>query len=239
MTHDSQSRAEDHLAEQLRSQPLTRRLVTMVAQEVDSRGVPSLLVFVRVPARTPIPPGIPSHFEGFRVVVKESGDLVAHGFGSFWSDPLATIISAPSKVIDAAAGGPQQRRRAHAATAKATQTQAQIDAEKAARDAAVAAELTRAQQEVATTTTTAKVAAKKKLIKTLAIGGGAFAVLAVALLLVTGKKTPATLKANSGKTPVRLLCSYCGKKLSAKRTGIYVGYEDHALCVKCEKALRA
>lgn len=188
--YDSQSHAEDRLAEQMRSQPRTKHQVTMVAREVNSRGVPLLLVFVRAPARTRIPPGIPSHFEGFRVVVRSSGDLVAQrSLGSFWSDPFGTIISAPSKAIDAAAGGPQQRRRAHAATAKATQTQAQIDAEKAQREATVAAELARAQQDVAATTTTAKAAAKKKLIKTLAIGGGVFAVLAVGLFLVTGKST--------------------------------------------------
>jgi hypothetical protein len=162
----------------------------MVAQEINSRGVPLLLVFVRAPARTPIPSGIPPHFEGFRVVVVSSSSLVAQrNLGSFWSDPFGTIVSAPSKAIDAAAGGPQQRARAHAATAAAKATQAQIDAEKASRDAAVAASTAAAQQEVAATTATAKAVAKKKLIKTLAIGGGAFAVLAVGLFLVTGKSS--------------------------------------------------
>jgi len=107
-----------------------------------------------------------------------------HGLG--W-DPFSALISLPGKAVDAAAGGPQQRRRAHAATAKATQTQAEIDAEKAQREAAVAASQAQVQAEVAATTAAAKATAKKKLIKTLAIGGGAFAVLAVALLLVTGK----------------------------------------------------
>jgi hypothetical protein len=188
--HSAQSHAEDRLAEQLRSQPRTSRVVTMVAQEVNSRGVPLLLVFVNAPPQTQTPPGIPSHFEGFRVVVISSSVLVTQrNLGSFWSDPIGTLVSGPGKLVDAAAGGPQLRRRAHAATAAAKATQAQIDAEKAARDAAVAASTAAAQQEVAATTAAAKAAAKKKLIKTLAIGGGAFAVLAVGLILVTGKSS--------------------------------------------------
>ena len=137
--------------------------------------------------------------EGFAHYITEHGvrpprEFVDHclrkrSLGSFWSDPFGTIISGPGKIIDAAAGGPQQRARAHAAIAAAQKTQAQIDAEKASRDAAVAASQAQAQAEVDATTAAAKAAAKKKLTKTLAIGGSVFAVLAVALVLVTGKSS--------------------------------------------------
>lgn len=189
-----QSQAEDRLAEQLRSQPQTRGLVTMVAQGVNSRGVPLLVVSVGAPSGALIPPGIPSSFEGFRVVVKSSGEIIAQSglgfnFMKAISDPIGTLVSAPGKLVDAAAGGPQKRARAKASFAAGAKTQAQIDAEKAARDAAVAASQAQAQAEVAAAVATAKAAEKKKLIKTLAIGGGAFAVLAVALVLVTGKSS--------------------------------------------------
>jgi len=103
-----------------------------------------------------------------------------------FSDPIAALVSTPSTVLDAAAGGPEKRARARAAREKAAETQAQIDAEKAQREAVVAAATAQAQADTAATLATAKAAAKKKLITTLAIGGGAFAVLAVGLFLVTG-----------------------------------------------------
>lgn len=98
------------------------------------------------------------------------------------------IISGPAKLIGAAAGEPQKRRRARAAQARAQATTQQAEQERASREAAVAAEAAAAQAEAEASETAAKARLRKNLIRNLAIGGGVFAVLATAAFIVTGGK---------------------------------------------------
>jgi hypothetical protein len=98
------------------------------------------------------------------------------------------IISGPAKLIDAAAGGPQKRRRTRAAQARAQATTQQAEAERAGREAAVAAEISSAQTEAVATEAEGKARLRKSLIRNLAIGGGVFAAVAVAVIVATGGK---------------------------------------------------
>lgn len=103
-------------------------------------------------------------------------------------DIFDDIVGLPGKAVDAAAGGPLQRARAHAATARADALRAQTAGAQAGA-AEAAAQV--AQQAAARVTEMERVAAaeaaasKKKLIKTLAIGGGAAVGLGVLIWLIT------------------------------------------------------
>ena len=101
---------------------------------------------------------------------------------------LDKLISAPAKLIDAAAGGPQKRRRTRAAKARTQATEAKITEEIASREAAVAAETAAAETEAAAAEAAARARSRKSLIRNLAIGGGVFTVLVIGVLIATGGK---------------------------------------------------
>lgn len=94
------------------------------------------------------------------------------------ADPIGTLVSAPGLIIDASAGGPQQRGRARTANKTAAQIRAEAaSAQQSASDAA-AQQAQQAAARVAALEAAAAAetaVAKKKLIKTVAIGGGAVA----------------------------------------------------------------
>jgi hypothetical protein len=129
--------------------------------------------------------------KAFKSVTKAVGKII--------KDPIGSLVAAPGQIIDAAAGGPQQRGRARAANAQATairataaaaqQSSSEIATQSTQRAAARVAEL----QAAAAAETAADVAAaaaetaaaKKKLIKTVAIGGGAVVGLGVLAWFIT------------------------------------------------------
>lgn len=108
--------------------------------------------------------------------------------------PIGVIdaaISAPAKLIDVFAGGPQKRRRARAAKARAQAITQQVEQERTSREAAVAAETSNAQAEAQALEAAAKARLRKKLFRNLGIGGGIFFVIAGTILVVKGmKKSP-------------------------------------------------
>lgn len=112
-----------------------------------------------------------------------------------YSRPLGNFLSTIKKIadnplevinlsVDAAAGGPQQRRRAREATARGADMTAQADAERAQAAATAQAATTAAAAQVAQIEAAAA-ASKKKLIRNAAIGGGAFVVIGLAFWFIT------------------------------------------------------
>jgi len=103
-------------------------------------------------------------------------------------DIFSDIVALPGKGIDAAAGGPLQRARAHAATARADALRAQTaTAQEGAAEAAaqVAQQAAARVAELERAAAAESTASKKKLITTLAIGGSAAVGLGVLIWLIT------------------------------------------------------